>query len=362
MTAPRGGRLAECAPEIILSKLLGQTNGAIEQVSLRHGVVILSGNIYEEGSQIFLQTYVHFARRAASEDVRFTLKNQQFTARLPAQSFAFPPRKLSVQDLNVIERQFASAILVRSVPDINAPGTPIPVADLSREPFSYSVQEVRGDWMRIQPFGPGPGGWLQSGALSDNEFLTQKMPEMHFVDGLTGYLRYRVAKDNNETVNAASLIAKVEKAIGTYEMMNAGKASGLSGAIGQEILGLMYWLKPQPSSADLEMAHVRFNKAAGLLPYNADARNMDDLGRIRVGANSPQSLFERKIADSFLAAIAMDPENEILLSNLQSFYKVLQATPSNVTGLDQLTSEEVSNRLRETQSVRPQIAPRGRPQ
>jgi hypothetical protein len=68
------------------------------------------------------------------------------------------------------------------------------------------------------------------------------------------------------------------------------------------------------------------------------------------------------LSPSVYEPIAMDPENEILLSNLQSFYKVLQATPSNVTGLDQLTSEEVSNRLRETQSVRPQIAPRGRPQ
>jgi hypothetical protein len=91
--------------------------------------------------------------------------------------------------------------------------------------------------------------------------------------------------------------------------MSVGKISGLSTAVGQEILGLMYSLKPQPTTADLEMAHALFTKAATALPYNSDARNLQIIGGIRSAGNSPQLLLPRKTADNLISAIAVDPEN-----------------------------------------------------
>ena len=115
-----------CQPEIVLPKLLGATPGAQQKLASGHGLVLVWGLLYEEGDDVFVQTYARFLRRDAEEVVTFDAGGVSFSAKPSSQLLAFTPQKLSQQQLDQVENSYRKADFIRTEPNDNAPGERLP--------------------------------------------------------------------------------------------------------------------------------------------------------------------------------------------------------------------------------------------
>jgi hypothetical protein len=133
------------------------------------GVVMMWGRIYEEGTALYVQSYLRFARADTSERVERTLPASSygpaiFAATLPTQVVTLPPRRITLDDIASINNEFSRLAVVRDAPNEGAKiidrlpdlGTP----DQSLRPFGYAVVDVRGDWVRVASLYGGPPGWI----------------------------------------------------------------------------------------------------------------------------------------------------------------------------------------------------------
>ena len=136
--------------------------------SLRVGqtLVVVWGRIFEQGDQLYLQTFVRFFRQGADGPLQESIKVQltgsdtslELNARLPSQATSFPPRRISKGDLRDLDKRFRSAMVVRKEKSLDSPGQSIDF-DPSRV-FPYYVTQSSGDWIYIKPMMGGPEGWV----------------------------------------------------------------------------------------------------------------------------------------------------------------------------------------------------------
>ena len=59
----------ECGPERVLAMLLGQQPGARETLRKGHGLILVWGTFYEEGENLYHQTYVRFLRSDVQKNI-----------------------------------------------------------------------------------------------------------------------------------------------------------------------------------------------------------------------------------------------------------------------------------------------------
>lgn len=178
MEMPPGLRTNDrsCGPEAVLPILLGTrppspalvgmfANNPEAQNTLGsgHGLVLVWGLLYEEGDDIYVQTYVRFLRRDTDETIAFQAGGSSFSARPSVQSLAFTPQKFTQSELQQIEHSYRKADYVRDQPNDSAPGDELPLlvarcagpdCDDSAIHGGFYVEEKRGEWIRIQYMDP----------------------------------------------------------------------------------------------------------------------------------------------------------------------------------------------------------------
>jgi hypothetical protein len=335
LTASEPAERARCTDKVVLNKLIGKSPGAQAQLRPGGGLVIIWGRLYEEGDDIYVQSYVRFLRRDVAEEIQFKAGKQIFRAALVSQAIAFPPRKLSIADLNHIAEEDKRSSGIRNVPDLNAPSRPLPVSTSPYDPpFGYSITEIRGDWMKVVPFEPEyPGGWVL-GRFKDSEWsLTRKIPEIDYLEALTGYLMYR----STPTADAAA----IARAFHNYDTLVIGQNSDIATAVEFQIQGIVNTLDagrslfvvPRELKLDDRVWEPvdPWRRAADLIPDSGEAKNMDICGEIWLKMWSEETGFSvgthwfvpdyEGLVSELLVATALDPENVRVLGNLQSLYE-----------------------------------------
>lgn len=336
----------ECKPAEVWAKLLGEKPGAQTTVQAGHGLVLVWGRLYEEGDSIYVQSYARFVRQGQPETVAVRLGDQDFTGRLTTQAVAFPPAKLTALDLGRIEEEFSRAAIVRPSPGAG-PGQRFPVGD--RDMIGYWVTGTQGDWMKIEAMGPGPSGWIPARMRLGQATLRTRLPELSFVEGLVGFLRLRQpAALGPRPPDTAAL---VEAALRGFEAGSTGGRADVAKGSDRELWGIVKLEGPK-DSIDLPGAHRQFAEAARLLPQSAPARNLEIISRVAAALQGGEAGFSaRAAADELTLALSLDPGNESILRNLQSFYRLLSAPPNPPPATLDLTQADVTSRLQAIDSM-----------
>jgi|GEM_PF-4085378 len=319
----------ECTPEIVLGKLVGS-----EMLQPRHALIMIWGRIFESGSDLYLQTYLRFLRRDATENVEFVEGGRTLSGRLSSQSLALAPRKIALSELERIQQQYATANLLRATPNADAAFVRIPE---SGGPYSFGITDVRGDWVELAPMSATqnvlPRGWVLARAPTDGLSLRERMPELALVEGIAGYLSARV---RNETRPLAAADAALSEYLERWrrgaflaEQDTAASGMTLAVAIPEQLRGIMVLLRATGSSADSAAAHDHFKRAATLMPYSASARNLSAISGVSLALRERQpDRPPRQYLSDLLAAVNNDPGDREALDNLAELYDLVLTPPS----------------------------------
>lgn len=311
-----------------------------------HGLILLWGRIYEEGSDIYLQSYLRFLRGQTAEEFRFPLgAGDKFLASLPAQAFAFPPRRLSQEDLQQITTRFADSAMIRPHPDLNSPGKSL-AAWPAWKPFAYWVTEVRGDWMHIQAQDQSGSGWVRARLDPKAWPLRQKLPELTLLDALAGYLRFQVGKDVAEVKPAPeTTLGQMRETLELYLNQTEGQSEALPQAVGLAAEGILRLGSGGEGAA--QQTAAQFTRARNLVPQNAEARNLAVLGQWLLALQG-REVSGASLVQGLLDAVAVAPNNPQTLANLETLYRQFQKTPAQSPYL----APELAQRLSTLQQIR----------
>lgn len=348
------GSKEDMQPETIFKQILDLEPGARSVVEQGRALVFLWGHLYEEGDNIYIQSYIRFLRRGITETVTLPLASQsgqplELVGHLPLQAFAFAPRRLTVQVLDKINAEFERNAVVRERPNVNARGYPIDPDKLGS--YAYRVLEAHGEWMKIEPMGAGSVGWIRTGVSFGEADLRSYMPELHFVEAAAGYLRYQMSLEA-DMFHPKVRPEWVQRALGRYERggLPIGRAKVPTAVAKVMSANITILGKRLPSAEGVTEASRLYAEAADLIPYNADARNLSICAQIYLGhLDDWTEEAPKKLASDLLHALSIDPGNARVLANLESFYSLLASHPDSER---LLPAEELASRLEAVKQVR----------
>ncbi len=363
---PRDNRV--CDPETVRTALLGSRPGAVTTVGQGQGLVLLWGTVAQEGGALYLQSFVHFLRRDTDELLTVPIDGLPFRVKTTAQSFGFVPRKITITDLASIRQEFAATRTLHKKPQKgSASMNTLPID----KPFHFLIDDTRDGWMHVlyreKPSEPPKSGWMQVRSSEDGKLRTL-MPELSFVEGVVGYLAYRVRSEGTATsggqvpgvppdARRRSMLVAAETAIENYvrnlqqgavvagdsqAKMEAFRNQPLAMAVPMQLLGLMALLRGETDSAVLERVHERVEAAAALVPYRADARNLEVVVRLFRDRTRGQGEFDgtRELIQ-MQRALGAEPANTAVLANLKNLYRlVLRPAGQLPSGWRELTTAE----------------------
>lgn len=165
--------------------------------------------------------------------------------------------------------------------------------------------------------------------------MSDRMPELHLINVIVGYLTYRVnesGQDQYRSVSPSNISAVMLEELRKYEK-KAGKArSDLPAAMGHILVGVVEASKAYASGPDIEStraahaASAQFEHAVRLIPADAAARNLAAVTAAYACCNEPpESTVAARVIDAFVKALALDAQNLDVVSNLDAFYAMLRA-------------------------------------
>jgi hypothetical protein len=356
----------DCTVEGVTSRLLGAVGGATDIVKPGRGLVLVWGRVFRERDTLLLQSFVQFMRRGVDEAVDLRIGGQPFSARLSSQAFACLPRRIAMSDMESIRAQFARTRVIHQAPNEQSDGYPIPRDD----PFPYWVQAAEGNWLRIQSKAGGPSGWILARVDRAEWSLRTRLPELSFIEGITGYLRYRVALAEGRKPNVGLLDAAAA-AVTAYQRewragafvvetgsASASRAGGQPLAIGvpAQLMAFTALARPEPTPVEIQAAIGQVDRALALLPHSADVRNLAAILRLKAAYSpSPGGDAVASLVGELQAALGAEPANVTALANLKSLCRLLLgAAEALPPSFPPLTAEErgaLQRQLEALQSV-----------
>ncbi len=319
------------------------------------GLVLIWGKLYEEGDDIYVQTYMRFLRRDIEETLRYRLpgkdnKDIEFVGHLPSQVITFSPRRLTLEDIGRIASEFEAAAMMRRAPSMSSPGTPLKV--YAGEPFSYSVIEVQGEWMLLQPT-HGTPGWVRAHINAYDWPLRKKIPELAYLDGIVGYLSYQI---KSKVLSDPYATRKwISDAFSSYEEFGGQRDFPLPKAVSHAIKAFLSFSEARDASSRLSAmnrAAPSFKESLDLIPHNADARNLYAMNQLYLGVHDTKAGIDLvNLVQSLLDALAVDPRNTDVIDNLTGVYEYLQNNPEKSV----FPADEIKERLASVREIRDQI-------
>jgi hypothetical protein len=309
------------------------------------GLAIIWGRIYEDGDDIYVQSYVRFSVPGVANTITVRLRTEskpiEFEATLPMQGVALAPRRMTNADLQEIEARASQTLVLRDRPDENAPAHAY--SHGAFEPLTYWVVATRGDWMKIRSQVTAQEGWVR--ARFDNELwsLRRFLPELAYLDGVVAYLQLQ-AQVQIQPRDPSRIRTWMNSAFAQYEDEVGVDAAREAIALSRAMLGQAVWSQPGDLSRrdDARLAAKLFRDAQVLIPESSEARNLaavtSPLLRTEYGLTR-ESIAE--IDTGLLGAIAMDGRNLRALRNLKNLYRYVITQPE----LSTYASPELEQRL-----------------
>lgn len=340
-----------CQIDTVRAQLLGELPGARAVVQPGNGLVLVWGRFLESGGRLHVQAYVHFLRRGITERVEVRIGGERLVGELSAQGFAGPLRQIGIADLGRIEEQSLRAATLYERDDTGSRKTEIPAG----VPFYYFVTEIKGDWMRVATFTPDnpppgqvmparsvlSGQWMKARAADTQWSLRAFLPEMAFVEGITGYLGVRIAMERSgpqaalaspgalAALEATDRLMKEYREAASRHRLDGKDAQNVGGyamaeAVPLQIQGFVRLLRPEPAQSGIDEARRAFTQASWLLPASADARNLKVMSELLLayrGEGTPTG--GTSAATTLLDAVGLEPDNTAVVRNLKSTYRLL---------------------------------------
>lgn len=294
-----------------------------------HGLVLIWGRIYEDGKDIFLQSYLRFLRPGAAATIAVPAVADKdgapalaFEAAMPAYGVALAPRRLSSQDFAEIEARAARTLVLRPTPDDDAPSRPY--ASRPDEALSYWVIEQRGDWMKIASQNSGQSGWVRARMDDSAWSLRRLMPELAYLDAVIAYLRLH---SDTDAAGARRYLNWMQQGYTQYEKAVGADAAREAQALMLALQGELSWQGMDGGAWNDQAGNAAklFARARRLIPESAAARNLAAVTEPLL--QSEGRLTDTAMADinkGLLGAIALDGSNKLALRNLQKLYLYAQ--------------------------------------
>lgn len=313
---------AVCDVEEVLARV---SRGGAEGGTLARGqaVVAIWGRLFEQDGELFVQTYLRFARQGeaglAPERLLLDWGGAELQAGLPMQALAFAPRRIRLDDLARIDAACREALRVRKTPDAGAPGVAFPSSP--RQGLPYWISEQRGDWLRLAPMRDGlPAGWVRarSGDDTPDWSLSRWLPELDYALGVAAWLRLQVGGHAQQ--EGAGLARVATAALARYEDAVPADQAPAAWGLAAALRGHLAWV-----GGDRRAAATFFAQARERLPASAAAANLAAVSSListPADAGSAQ-----RLGRSLLGALAMAPGDAMLRANLAALYRVYADKP-----------------------------------
>lgn len=333
-----------CDPPRVAARVLeGYGPGKVQP---GHGLILMWGRIYEEGSELYVQSYLRFLRRDRPEQFDVALPGPDgrtlvLQAALPVQAVAFTPRRLTQADLAEVNKGAQQALVLYD-DKRKAIG---PLASSPDEPLAYGVTETAGDWIKVRSFISGRSGWVQARIDTPGWALRRFMPELAYLEGVAGYLRLRTADRVPLTASALRQYEAVDRAFADYEKNIGRDVAPEAAALAREMKGVLLWsvpgLRVSTQVARAEAAK-QYEEARTVLPESPGARYLAAVTSAhREGEAVMSKASLAKINEGLLDALAVNATYAPALTNLEKVYAYAAAAPA----ASPYDSDELGRRL-----------------
>lgn len=330
-----GGTDLVAVPGLVcdVDTVIGQVTRGGGPGSLRPGqtLVLTWGRLFEQGDELYVQTYVRFLRQGSGRPEREALQvalagdgtKLDLVGNLPAQAITFPPRRITRQDLTRIADEFRAAMVVRPVKDMNVAGQSIDFAP--ERPFPYGVTRAEGDWMWIEPMAGGPKGWVRARTGGDGQpgewSLQRWLPELAYVDAVAGFMRLRAGAAFGAAPRERTRAA-IDGALQRYEQAVDADDAPAAYGLARAMQGFLDWgARPEQRT----QAAQRFAEARKLMPEYAAARNLAAVTRPLLAGDVLDGPVTARLVRELNGALALDPGDRTVLDNMERVYKVYTA-------------------------------------
>jgi hypothetical protein len=361
------GPREECQPDRVLTRVLARMTAG-------HGLVLVWGRVFEQDGAVHVQTYCRFLRKGADERVDVEIGGETFVGRPSAPAFAYDPRRITREELAGVERGFTSATRVFDRPGEGPSAQTLPTF----RPVSYLITDIQ-------------GGWIKARGAREDWALERLMPELTVIEAVVGYLRYRVAqattgaddrvmqaalrafKSYSERQPAASASQSTSSEASRPEglppllpgqppRLPTQSGSALSEAVQWQLRGMLVLAQPEPSRDALVSARKWFARAVALVPWSADAHNLEVMARLVLAHRYREAGLDLASAPAVLLnALGAEPENTLVLANLERMYTLLLGDAmTRVPDWSPLTADErqaIESRRHAIRELRPAPPP-----
>ena len=346
----------ECSPEIVMAKILGQQSGAESVIQPKRGVVMLWGFVYEEGDDVYVQSFVRFTRRDDPGRIELEVESSgldqlKLVGHLTQTAVTFAPQRLTTQTLQAIAGAFRTTAKVYAEPKGSAT-----VRDVGMDPdvqLSYRVTKARPGWMYIESTYGEVKGWIKAEPRVGEQRLDERLPEINFVEGVVGYMRLQMALDGTaEYGDRRSLIGWTQRALQRYEELANGKSAPAPAAMAEILLGNLEILSASPESMRnaVVAAGRHYRRAASIAPDDVTARSMDAMARIYLGhATGWTDDTPLGVASALQDALVLDPTNRDVTANLDTLFSLIRDLPESTT---RVQKQELARRTAALRAIR----------
>jgi hypothetical protein len=351
------GPKSECDPETIARDLLSSK-------SIRPGgrLIMVWGKLYQQDENVYVQTFAKSYRnplpdeKAPLPEISLEVGDKSFTARIIGEEFAFPPEQLPIKVMNAVQDNFNKAAFLYDKPKLDSSKTPIPLeqfrkCDDCKGSLAFTVDGRDGNWIHVRDKSGKPG--YLAAHLQEGASLNQRMPEVGFLQGLVGFLRYAPHVANEDPARRSAGMQVAEKALMEYSRREETAQEPETKAAALQLAGILEFAQDQKDSSQ------QFDEAYQLVPYSSDSRNLAAMFRLYHEYNSSAAdVRPREVASDFVAAIALDPINSLALANLQSFYELLisHGTEAKVNPEFAMKPNEIQESLEKVKGIRQSLA------
>lgn len=345
MVASSPEAAADCQAEMVAQKIVGQASGAQQQLSNDGAAILLWGQIYKEGDQVYLCSYCRLLKRG--RDIAMETSgggHGVFFAKLPTDAMTFPPRVITTGLLEQIRSAFRQSAKAHRDPSLNSPGFDLPMDP--QNPAAYQVVDSTPDgWMHIRGLESGLSGWIFAGDMMRSQILARNLPELQFVDGAIGYLEFAKAAD------PAGIRDGARPSLESFTEATRSRDTSLATATAKSMLAVMFERDGPLRSLGYQLTR----EAVAQVPYNADARNLELMYRLDVSSRGIYQAGKwRAFADELAQAAALGPGKKYILDNLDSFYGGMLAVPGLA---DEAAASEIRKRRDQLARLRGSPAP-----
>ncbi len=326
--------------------------GKIEpQMRTGQALILVWGTLFEEDDELELQTYVRFMRKGMVEGLSFVVGSETFDAEVSDQTVVFGARRLSRQDLRDIQAAFENASLLRSERRAGAPGSRMYDLSDSRA-FGYSVKDVQGDWLYVRSES-GDSGWVNTATGFGGRTLAERMPEVDWIGGVAGYLRFRQGIEDGWPPPPEDVRAWVKEAFDSFYVHAGEDGTEQPLAVAEQLEGIVDYAWPKATPDDRKAAMAAFWRSSRRLPWSSSARTLAVFAELRSAfAADPSAWGPANHERELLQAVGLDPSNERLLRQVLSFYKLVDANrPARRATLTDIAPERVQKQMAQLKTI-----------